>query len=64
LAPSSLRIAEGQVALAECYLSLGRKAEARSLAAAAEDIHAKHPQVGAQYRDPLRRLNLELRAAQ
>jgi len=64
LAPSSLRIAEGQIALAECYLSLGRKAEARSLAAAAEDIHAKHQQVGAQYRDPLRRLNLELRAAQ
>ena len=64
LAPTSLRIAEGQIALAECYLVLGREAEARSLAAAARNIHAEHPQVGEQYRDPLRRLNQTLRVAQ
>ena len=62
LAPSSLRIAEAQVALAECFLLLGREAEARSLADAARDIHAKHPQTGEQYRAPLRQLSDHLAA--
>jgi tetratricopeptide (TPR) repeat protein len=56
LAPASLRIAEAQIALAECDLALGRKAEARSLADAAMAKQAQHPQIGEQYRAPLLRL--------
>jgi len=60
LAPSSLRIAEAQIALAECHLALGREAEARSLADAATVTHATHRQIGEQYREPLRRLQEHL----
>jgi tetratricopeptide (TPR) repeat protein len=63
LAPSSLRIAEAQIALAECQLALGREPEARSLADRATAIHAQHPQIGEQYRAPLRQLQDHLAGA-
>jgi eukaryotic-like serine/threonine-protein kinase len=60
LAPSSLRIAEAQVALAECNLALGHALEARSLADAATATHAVHAEIGQQYRVPLDRLKNQL----
>jgi len=60
LAPSSLRIADAQIALAECDLVLERPSEARLLADAATAIHAQHPQVGEQYGAPLHRLKNRL----
>lgn len=61
--PKSARIAEAQVALAECELMLGDVAKARALANAAMAIEATHAELGSQYREPLRRLLAEVAAA-
>lgn len=60
LAPSSLRIAEAQVALAQCHLALGDVKQATTLASAATAILSVHPQIGEQYRKPLRQLQEHL----
>lgn len=56
LAPSSPRIAEAQIALAECDLAMGREEEAMRLETAARAIHAQHKELGEQYRGPLQQL--------
>ena len=63
LAPSSPRIAEAQIVLAECYLALGQFKQAQSLAVAATAIHATHPALGEHYRRPLRQLQASLAIA-
>lgn len=60
LAPASPRIAEAQIALADCYLALGNRPQARSLAAAAAAIHSLHSKLGEQYRRPLQQLQIKL----
>jgi serine/threonine-protein kinase len=56
LAPSSPRIAEAQIALAQCERAVGGVGEAMRLEAAARAIHALHRELGPQYRGPLQRL--------
>lgn len=56
LDPTSVKIAEAQVALAESELMLGDVAKARALANAAAAIEAAHAELGSQYRAPLKRL--------
>lgn len=60
LAPSSPRIAEAQIALAECHWAQGDFGQAQSLAVAATAIHARHQSLGEQYRRPLRELLAKL----
>ncbi len=60
LAPASPRIAEAQIALAECYLALGDVKQAQSLAVAATAIHTMHRELGEHYRRPLRQLQAKL----
>jgi eukaryotic-like serine/threonine-protein kinase len=62
LAAPSPRIAEVQIALAECRLALGDVEQARSLAEAAASIQASHDDMGEHYRRPLLRLQAQLRA--
>src|SRR5450432_2441838 len=60
LSASSPEIAEAQIALAECDLSLGNLAAARELAAAAAVIDSAHKELGPQYREPLKKLQAKL----
>ena len=60
LDPSSPRIAEAQIAIAECHLLQGDLAAARELANAAAVIEAVHKELGPQYRGPLKRLQAKL----
>ena len=53
---SSPKIAEAQIALAECDLALGDFAAARELASAAAAIDSAHKQLGPQYREPMKKL--------
>ncbi|MBS1858124.1 MAG: serine/threonine protein kinase [Acidobacteria bacterium] len=49
-------MADSQVALAKCLVTVGRPGEARPLLARARGIHATHRDLGEQYRRPLREL--------
>ena len=60
LDPASPKIAQVQIALAECELSQGDHAAARELANAAAAIEIAHQGLGPQYREPLRRLQVRL----
>ncbi len=60
LLPQSPRIAEVQLALAECELALGRRGEAADLVAQAEAIEQQHGSLSARYRQPLARLRRAL----
>ncbi len=57
---ASPRLADAQVALASCLLDLGDRAPAQALFDQASAIHAVHPQLGDQYRRPLRELQARL----
>jgi serine/threonine-protein kinase len=57
---SSPRLAEAQIALADCKLRLGDVAGARALLARAITIHAANLELGEQYRKPLRDLTERL----
>jgi serine/threonine-protein kinase len=59
---SSFRLAETQVALADCKLRLGDLDGSRVLLAKAKAIHAASPQLGQQYRQPLLELSQRLLA--
>jgi serine/threonine-protein kinase len=61
--PKSPKIAEAQLALAECELALGHRPDAAGLVAAAEAIEAQHSSLSQRYREPLRRLQGELAGA-
>lgn len=61
--PTSPRLAEAQVALAECKWTLGDIPASRALLAKARVIHAANPQLGARYRKPFTELNARLAAA-
>jgi thioredoxin-like negative regulator of GroEL len=61
---SSFRLAETQVALADCKLRLGDLDGSRALLAQAKAIHAANPPLGDQYRKPLQELSQRLRAAE
>lgn len=56
-------LAQSQIALAECELALNHRAEAQTLTKAAAAIHARHAELGAQYRLPLRELQSHLQTA-
>jgi tetratricopeptide (TPR) repeat protein len=58
---SSPALADSQVALAECLLTLGRRDEARTLAVKAQAIHATHQDLGEHFRAPLRALEARMR---
>lgn len=60
LLPESVRIAEAQVALAECLLELGHAAEARALTERARSIHAAHERLAAHYVEELRGVTARL----
>ena len=49
-------LAEAQVALAECLVSLGERTRARTLLASAKAIHATHRELGEYFKRPLREL--------
>jgi serine/threonine-protein kinase len=53
-------LAEAQVALARCLLDRGRRDEAAQWAARAQAIHARHAELGEQFRRSLRDLNARL----
>jgi thioredoxin-like negative regulator of GroEL len=56
----SLLTADAKVALAQCFLALGKRDEARALAQQATAIQATHREVGEQLRAPLRTLQQSL----
>ncbi|TBV74704.1 serine/threonine protein kinase [Pseudoxanthomonas winnipegensis] len=58
--PQSPRIAQAQLALAECDLALGRPGEAATLLAKAEAIQAQHSSLAAGYLRPLTSLRARL----
>ncbi len=58
--PQSPRIAEAQLALAECALALGRRDEAAGLVAQAGTIEKQHSVLSPRYRRPLERLRAQL----
>ena len=49
--------ADSQIALARCLFLLGRRDQARLLLAHAKAIHSTHPDLGDQFRKPLRELD-------
>jgi len=59
---NSPMLAESLIALAECYLSQGKRAQARSLVERAQRIHRSHPNLGEHLRSPLRRVEQQLSA--
>jgi serine/threonine-protein kinase len=58
----SPRLAEAQIALAECKLSLGDVAGSRALLAKARTIHAANRELSPQFRHPLAELTAHLAA--
>jgi serine/threonine-protein kinase len=56
----SLKLADSKIALADTLLRLGQRAEARRFAGEAAAIHAVHPQLGDQYKKPLRAVQVRL----
>jgi len=61
LLPASPKLAEAMIALAGAELDHGERAAARALAAEAASIHAAQPELGDQYRRPLRDLQARVR---
>ncbi len=59
----SPRLAEAQVAFADCNLRLGNLADSRRLLAKATAIHAANAELGAQYRKPLQELTRQVTRA-
>ena len=57
----SVKLAETQIALAQCYLDLKNRDEARRLFLQAKGIHATQKKIGPQYAEPLRVLAERLR---
>jgi tetratricopeptide (TPR) repeat protein len=55
-------LAESLIALAECYLSQGERAQAQSLVERAQRIHRSHSNLGEHLRSPLRRVQEHLSA--
>jgi len=53
----SPKLADSQIALASCLLGLGRGEQARTLLAGAKAIQATHPELGEQFKKPLRELS-------
>jgi serine/threonine-protein kinase len=53
-------LADAEIALANCYLTLRQPDQARSLLVSAEAIHATHRELGLQYKRPLRELRAHL----
>jgi serine/threonine-protein kinase len=51
--PSSPWIAEAQIALADCLLTLGDRTQAKYLIQLAEAIHTQHSELGDHYKQPL-----------
>jgi tetratricopeptide (TPR) repeat protein len=62
-AKQSPRLADAEIALANCSLTLGQRDRARALLASAEAIEATHRELGVQYQEPLRRLRVRLATA-
>lgn len=60
--PRSPKIAEAELALAECDLAQGRREAAAERVAHAEAIQARHASLSARYTEPLRRLRERLAA--
>jgi serine/threonine-protein kinase len=60
----SPELSDAQIALANCYLALDQPDESRSLLSGAEAIQATHPELGAQYKEPLRKLRGQIAADQ
>jgi serine/threonine protein kinase len=60
----SFRLAEAEVALADCKLRLGDLAGSRTLLTKAKAIHAASPPLGKRYRQPLLELSQRLLAAE
>ena len=58
--PTHPKIAEAQLALAECALALGRRNEAAELIAQAAAIEQQHSSLSLRYREPLLRLRRQL----
>ena len=52
----SPKLADAQIALAECLLDLGQRDQAKALLAQANAIHASHKELGEHYRKPMRDL--------
>ena len=59
---SSPTIAQVEIALADCYLKLGEKGQARTAYAAARKIQAVHAELGPQFQVPLHALQARLTA--
>jgi hypothetical protein len=57
----SVKLAEAQIALAQCYLDLKNPAAAKRVFLQAKEIHAAQKKIGAQYAEPLRALAERLR---
>jgi eukaryotic-like serine/threonine-protein kinase len=55
-------LSDAQIALANCYLTLGHPDQAQSLLASAKAIQATHRELGAQYTGPLRKLRAHMTA--
>ena len=53
--------ADSQIALAHCLVVLGRRDQAASLVASAKAIHSTHPELGDQYKQPLREVETLLK---
>lgn len=60
LLPTSPKIAQAQLALAECALAQGERSEAAALLAKAEAIFARHPALATPYRQPAAQLRARL----
>ena len=58
--PKSPKIAEAQLALAECEFALGHRSDAAGLVAAAAAIEAQHSAHSSHYQEPLRKLRARL----
>jgi hypothetical protein len=58
--PKSPKIAEAQLALAECELAQGRRTEAAKHVGQAAAIEAQHGALSARYTAPLQRLRAQL----
>jgi hypothetical protein len=53
-------IADAQIALADCLIDLGERAQAQSLFAQAKTIHARHKHLGQYVASPLSELERRL----
>ena len=62
-AQHSPRLTLAQIALADCELDLGHRPQAAALLDQARTVQATHEDLGPQYREPLRRLEVRLARA-